>query len=117
MSSVRLCLLKQLGSCFRHVPVELFEVFDLPEQADENGVEVDLEQSIFLVLVALVVGDEEVFEFFVSVLIDFLFPQSDLGLFVILDNLQNVLVEFIDILVFFPFGDALAERVDLLEGF
>lgn len=109
MSSVCLSLLEELGGSFRNISVELFEILNLSEQSDENGVEVDLQQSIFLVFVALVVGDEEVLQFFVSVLIDFLLPQSNFGLFVVLDDLEDVLVELIDILVFLPFGDALAE--------
>lgn len=44
-----------------------------------------------------------------GVLINFLLPQSDLGLFIILDNLKDVLVELIDILVLLPLSDALAE--------
>ena len=109
MSAVGFCFLEEFGSCFRDVSVKLLEVFDLSEQSDEDGVKVDLQQSIFFVLVAFVIGDKEVLQFFVGVLIDFLLPQSDLGLFIILDDLKDVLVELIDILVLLPLSDALAE--------
>lgn len=56
-------------------------------------------------------------EFFVSVLIDFFFPQSYFALFVVFDDFEYVLVEFVDVFVLLSFSDALAQRIYFLEGF
>ena len=51
-----------------------------------------------------------------SALIHFLLPEADLALFIVLYDLKNVLVKFVDIFVFLTLGDPLAQRVNFLEG-
>jgi len=45
------------------------------------------------------------FQFLVSIFINFLLPQSNLALLVILDNLKNILVKFINVFILLSFSD------------
>jgi len=114
---VDVCLFEQLKCGFRDISVQLLEVFHLAQQSHQNRIEVHLQKAVLLALAALVVRDEEVFQLLVGALVDLLLPKANLGLLVILDDFQDVLVELVGILVLLSFGDSLAEGVYLLERF
>lgn len=52
-----------------------------------------------------------------SALINVLLPESNFRLLIVLNNLQDVLVKFFNIFVFFSFGDSFAEVVYFFEWF
>jgi hypothetical protein len=95
----------------------LFEVFNLAQQSNEDGVEVDLEQSVLFVFAALIICDKEMFQFLMGVFVDLFFPQSDFAFLVVFDNFEDVLIEFVHVFVLLSFSDALAQGVNFLERF
>jgi len=52
LSSVDICLLEQFWSSLRNTFVELFKILYLTKQSNQNGIEVDFQQSILFVFTA-----------------------------------------------------------------
>lgn len=55
------------------------------------------------------------FQLVLSTLINFFLPQSKFRLLVVINDLQDVLVQFFNVLVLFSLSNSLAEAVNLLE--
>ena len=108
LTAVSISFFEDFLGCFGDTSVELFQIFDFSQEANQNRVKVDLQESVFFVFAAFVVANQEVFEFFMSVFVDFLLPKTDFGFFVVIDDLENILMQFLNIFVFFSFSDAFA---------
>ena len=117
LTAVSISFFEDFLGCFGDTSVELFQIFDFSQEANQNRVKVDLQESVFFVFAAFVVANQEVFEFFMSVLINFFLPKTNFGFFIVIDDLEDILMQFLNIFVFFSFGDAFAQVVDFLEGF
>jgi hypothetical protein len=78
LSSVSIGFLKQLFRSFRNSGVELLQILDLSQEPDENGVKVNFQESIFLVLWALILADQGFLQLVMSAFINLFFPADEL---------------------------------------
>jgi hypothetical protein len=109
LSSVKFVFVVDLGCAIGHCQVQKFEVSYFSEKSGKGRVEVDSEDSHFIL------GQKRLFEFFLGTGFDFFFPLQDLALLILIDGLGNGVVEFLDVFVFFSLGDRGSKFLDLLK--
>lgn len=85
------------------------QVVDFSQQSDQGGVEVDLEETVFIL------SQQGQLQFLDAGHFDFLFPGEDLTLFIFVYGLGNRKVELNDVLVFFTFIDRRAQVRQVLQ--
>lgn len=78
-------------------------------------IEVNFKQSIFLILCALIFAQQGLLKLIVGIFIDLLFPENEFGLFIILDNPEDISMKPLNIFVFFSFCDSVSESFQFLE--
>ena len=80
-------------------------------------VKVDFQESVLLVLGAFILAEQRLFQLLIGVLVHFLLPENELGVLVVFDDLDDVCVQFLNILVLLSFVDSISQSIEFFEGF